>query len=479
MVSLRTGVIFLAALLAVTSAPAQQQGKSRVYTNDDIERSAPAPSGPAPSSPAPEQRNPLLGSGRVATAEPAASRDSLLSTADSVLAEMSQLTGLGIRSPLRKRVVNREEMRKVLEDIIRAEYTPQMIHVQEATLKAFGIVTPEFDLKQFMISFFSEQAAGLYDARSKTMYLADWVEGEMQGMVLRHELTHALQDQNFDLDRFLRADISNDDATAARQAVTEGYATAAMFQGLLGGIDLSALSSLGSSLGSIIDLGAQLQMTEMRAFLNAPFALRFQALFPYTQGAGFIQQGLAQGGWAGLNNVFRNPPKTTREIFNPELYFGRNTAGNVAVTPNLPHPKPLSSLSDLHFVTENTMGELGYYSLVGQFVSEEEAAHVGTGLLGDRYLVYENPAARRYALVGVTRWTSPEAAFLFFRRYLSIVNKKYQEITPDRRSTSDEFIGSSKAGAVLLLRKGNECVWAEGVPAGQTDAMLDYLRSIQ
>ena len=128
MVSLRTGVIFLAALFAVTAAPAQQQGKRRVYTNDDIERSAPAPSAPSPSTPAPEQRNPLLGSGRLSTATPAASRDSLLSTADSVLAEMSQLTGLSIRSPLRKRVVSREEMRKVLEDIIRAEYTPQAIH---------------------------------------------------------------------------------------------------------------------------------------------------------------------------------------------------------------------------------------------------------------------------------------------------------------------------------------------------------------
>lgn len=470
MALLRAGAFFGSVLLSAICASAQQPKKGRVYTNDDIQQSS-----PASTTRPPDQSERPLNLGQVPTAGPAISRETLLTTADSLLKEMSQLTGLPIRSPRNNRVVSRDEMSKVLENELHTEYTPKMIHDTEASLKAFGVVAPEFDLAQFMIGFYTEQAAGLYDSRSKTMYLADWVAADMQDMVLRHELTHALQDQNFDLDRFLHPNITNDDATSARQAVTEGYATAAMFQHLLGGLDLADLPSLGP----MIDLASQLQFTEFRSFLSAPFFLRFQALFPYTQGLGFMQAGLAQGGWAKLNDLFRNAPQSTREIFHPQLFFNSNTAGSGTATPILPRPKPLASVPDLHFVTENIMGEVGYYALVGQFVSEEEARVVAKDLIGDRYLVYENPTAHRYALVGVTRWTSPEAAILFFRRYQTIMNKKYMEINPDRRSSTGQFIGSTKAGEVILLYKGNQCVWAEGVPAAQTDAMLEYLRSIQ
>ena len=102
MVSLRTGAICMAVLLTVTVALAQQQSKGRVYTNDDIQQSS-----PTPSTRIPDQAEPPLDRGRVATAEPATSRESLLSTADSVFKEMSQLTGLGIRAPLNTRVVSR------------------------------------------------------------------------------------------------------------------------------------------------------------------------------------------------------------------------------------------------------------------------------------------------------------------------------------------------------------------------------------
>jgi len=469
MVSLRAGAIVLAALLAVAGASAQQRTKGRVFTNDDVERSSPAPSAPIP-----DAAESPLDLGRIATAEPQ-SPESLLSTADSVFEEMSRLTGLAIRAPLKKRVVNRTEMRQFLEDTLHAEYTPQMIHEQEASVKAFGVVPPDFDMAKFVVNFYTEQAAGLYDSRSKTMLLADWVEPEVQQMVLRHELTHALQDQNFDLDRFMKAVISNDDATNARQAVAEGYATATMFQSALGGMDLADIPGLGS----LLELGAQQQFAQLQSFMSAPFFLRYQAMFPYTQGLLLMQQGLAQGGWARLNQMFLKPPETTREVFHPELYYSGNAAGHDAMSGNLPRPKPLSNVPDLHFVYENTMGELGYYALIGQFISEEEAASVAPDLTGDRYLVYENSSAHRFVLVAATKWTSPEAAQKFFGDYQTILAKKFPGITPDRRSTPDQFIGSVNAAEILLLRKGNECLWAEGVPTSQTNAMLDYLRSIQ
>ena len=63
---------------------------------------------------------------------------------------------------------------------------------------------------------YTEQAAGFYDFKRKTMFIADWGSGpDMQAMTLAHELTHALQDQNFDLDRYVHARHNDDDATGA------------------------------------------------------------------------------------------------------------------------------------------------------------------------------------------------------------------------------------------------------------------------
>ena len=66
----------------------------------------------------------------------------LLSQADSVFQQMSELTGLPIKSSLKKQVISRPEVSKYIADTLHSEMTPQEIHIQEATLQAFGLVPP-------------------------------------------------------------------------------------------------------------------------------------------------------------------------------------------------------------------------------------------------------------------------------------------------------------------------------------------------
>jgi hypothetical protein len=337
-------------------------------------------------------------------------------------------------------------------------------------VRAFGLVSREFNLEKFLISFYTEQAAGFYDPKRKTMFIADWIPAETQTMTLAHELTHALQDQSWDLESYLHATRDDDDATAARQAVVEGYATAAMVQQAAGGTDLGQLPSFTPLIEKLIPQ----QFEEFPAFSHAPYFFRMQALFPYVQGMGFIQAGLQLGGWKDLKVLFEHPPQATREIFAPQTYF-HHQAFPKAV---LAHPAALEGVPGLRLLSENAMGELGYYSLLGQFISEEEAQTVGEAWLADRYLLYERSAGNDYTLVARTQWTSPEASLAFFRDYHTILAHKYPELTPDTRSSADVFIGSAANGAILLLRKGDECVWAEGVPASQAVAMLAWLRKL-
>jgi hypothetical protein len=292
-------------------------------------------------------------------------------------------------------------------------------------------------------------------------------------MVLAHELTHALQDQSYDLEKFLKATRDDDDASAARQAVVEGHATAAMIQEMIAPMKLEVMPSLEPLMAPII----QQQLEEFPAFTKAPFFFRFQALFPYIEGIGFMQHGLQAGGWKRLNSLFDDPPHTTKEIFQPEVYFEKQPLPKVS----LPQPAALSGVHGLSFLDENIMGEMGYYALLGQLISEDEAKAVTPSWLADRYLLYEKSDAgqdkKQYALVSQTRWSSAESAQAFFRDYHSILAHKYPELAPDPRSTSDQFIGKANNGQIVMVRKDADCLWAEGVPAAQAEAVLNWLKS--
>ena len=394
----------------------------------------------------------------------------LLSQADEVLAEMSKITGLPIKGPLKKQVISRPEVEKYLTQNLHEEMTSEEIHAQEALVRALGLVPKDFSLEKFLVTFYTEQAAGFYDPKRKTMFIADWIPPEMQAMVLSHELTHALQDESWDLESYMHGARDNDDATSARQAVVEGYATAAMMQQSAGGIDLGQLPSLAPLMESVIHQ----QFGEFPAFTNAPYFFRLQALFPYVQGMGFIQAGLQHGGWKGLGVLFDHPPDATEEIYQPQVYFNHRASQPIV----LERPPALEGASNLRFLAGNTLGELGYSSILGQLISEDEAKARGDSWAGDRYVLYENPNGDQYTLVARTRWTSPDEAAAFFHDYRTILTHQYPDLAADKRSTADEFIGSTSEGGVLLVHKADECLWAKGIPSDKVDTLLAWLRAL-
>lgn len=425
-------------------------------------------------------------------AAPTQKPEAALETADSVLQQMSRLTGLPVKEPLKKQLISRNEIDRYLRDNINAEYTPEEIHGEEASLKAFGIVGANFDLTKFLISFYTEQAAGFYDPRHKTMFMANWVEPDAQKLVLSHELTHALQDQSFDLWKFMHATRDDDDASSAREALVEGYATAAMMQVMLGSIPIEKVPSLDASM----ELMVNQQMAEYPVFSKAPYFLRFQALFPYVQGMHFVREGLVLGGWKRLNQCFTDPPTSTRQIFQPESYFqppADPKAGTEAARRplELPPPPALAQAPGLKRVEDNIMGELGYDALLGQLLTPEEADKVTLPWAADRYIVYEGPAPGQFTMVARTRWSTAEAAGAFCQDYRSILQKRWPGAAAETHGSVGDALTAAKADSTpevlwqtsggrqaVLLREGDECRWAEGVPEGQAGALEKWLAGL-
>lgn len=414
---------------------------------------------------------PVLAAGQVPQPTPQASGQELLSQADAVLKKMSGITGLPIKAPLKKRVVGRSEIRQIITTKLHSEYTPKELEEQNATLKAFGLVPPDFSLTKFLIDFYAEQAAGFYDPKTKTMYIASWVAPNQQQMVLAHELTHALQDQNFDLQKYVQAVKDDDDASAARLAVVEGYATAAMIQELIGSIPLAKMPSLQPFMAMSIHQDA----AEFPVFAKAPFFFRFQSLFPYSQGLDFVQKDLARSDWEGLRGLFTKPPQTTKQIFDPSVYFHHDPITKI----DLPDPPVPSQTVKFRKVNENVLGELGYYCLLGQLISEDEAKSLAPAWAADRYAVYEAPQGNPLALIARTVWTTDQKAVQFFKDYQAILRKKYGTSLAMKRSEEATFVASIPTGEAVLILKGRQCIIGEGISTSQEGDFKKWAASLK
>ena len=76
----------------------------------------------------------------------------------------------------------------------------------------------DFDLKPFLLSLLTEQIAGYYDEKTKTVNLLNWIEPDDQKPVLAHELTHALQDQKVGLEKWSDSGFKGTSKTASEDA---------------------------------------------------------------------------------------------------------------------------------------------------------------------------------------------------------------------------------------------------------------------
>src|SRR5260370_10047673 len=123
---------------------------------------------------------------------------------DTILDFASKDTALPVKHGIKRRLTSREEVVSYLQKTMAEDKDVQRLKRTELVLKKFGLLPKDFNLQSFLVGLLEEQVAGYYDSKTKTVNLLDWVEPDLQRPVLAHELTHALQDQSFSLDKWLR-----------------------------------------------------------------------------------------------------------------------------------------------------------------------------------------------------------------------------------------------------------------------------------
>ena len=204
-------------------------------------------------------------------------------------------------------------------------------------------------------------------------------------MTLVHELTHALQDQSFDLDRFENPDPLSDAGTAG-EALVEGDATLTM-------LDYEARTHLETTPGMTGVLSGMMRdprktiaaspdLPGTREMLAAPAWFRDTLLFSYLQGAAFCLEVRRQGGQKLLDYAFTtDPPRSTEQILHPEKWYGRRDDPVVLHLPDL-----AAELPGYNRAAEGELGELGITALPARGARQRRPRRRGGGRLGGRPL---------------------------------------------------------------------------------------------
>jgi hypothetical protein len=396
------------------------------------------PAAPVPSSQAPTGSNPEF-----------------LRAADEVLKQMSQLLDLPIKEPLKKSLRSKQEIREYLIREEKDDKNEDQRDADAKTLEAFGLIPKGFPLDSFMLDVLTDQIAGLYDPKAKEFYIADWIPPDEQRSVMAHELTHALEDQSYHIDPWIKSARPNDDAELARESVSEGSAMAAMVDYSLreqnmGVRDLPDVTLLLRS-GAVEEMGKDPHLAK------APPYIRDDLLFPYLAGTTFSQQFLkAHSGWADLKILFANPPVSTQQIMHPDLYL----AGVKPEKVTLPEWKGLLS-ADWKFLEENVVGEFNLDEVLKQFLDQDRADKLAAAWRGDRYASFENQKTQESLLVFLVDLASVEDAERFCGQYSEALEKKYPARTQlFRRPNFFEF--RTDRGGVFLRCSGTQCLTVEG-----------------
>lgn len=333
---------------------------------------------------------------------------------DELMAEAEKYRGLKAKQPVASGVIEETALRGKVAEEMRDELPPEELRSVGAGLQAFGLLPAGLDLARYYPELLTSQVAGYYDPEGKYLsivhrdgsLLGSAAEGlgqeaeKLEDMVIVHELTHALQDQHFNLETFVEA-APLSDSGVARLALVEGDAALTMFDFYVGmpmesvpGAD-RALAALDSE--KLLAAGADLPGA--RELADAPAWLRDTLLFSYLEGYSFCVNVRQKGGQALLDHAFRqDPPRSSEQILHPGKWHTRRDDPVAVSWPDLS-----GRLPGFRKVTEGELGELGIRILLrGAMKDADQASAAAAGWGGDRFALYEKDGRR--VLAWITEW---------------------------------------------------------------------------
>jgi hypothetical protein len=396
------------------------------------------------------------------TASIIGSDGTVLTATQEVLETVSRIRGLEIKSQVKAGLKSRDQIEQAVIRDLDENTTPQEFAATSKTLTKFGLIPRGFQLRECVIKVLREQVAGFYEPKSREFFLAGWLPMSEQKPVMAHELTHALQDQHFNLRRFEHWPKGDSDAELAAHALVEGDATVVMLQY---SVDQEGRSLDVTKIGSLTALLLQQTTSDdsqkYPALSASPAVLRETLQFPYVYGVGFVQEVLKNGSRAGLDRTFSKLPLSSEQVIHPDRFI----AGDAPVRIEVPALAGVLGSSWKEIDTD-VNGEFGCQLALAEFIEAKKAREAAAGWGGDKYVLLENQAGGSLLLAQVTTWDTETDARQFFDAYCERTLKRYHLAAPVR-TPSQRMLVSTNEGLVSVELRGKDVVSVEGAVSQQ------------
>ena len=192
--------------------------------------------------------------------------------------------------------------------------------------------------------------------------------------VLAHELTHALDDQWFDLNR-PQLDNADDESGFGFSGLVEGNARR---------VEDAYLASLSPGEQTQAAIEQERLVLQHPEIFNLPPILLALLQAPYDLGPPFVEALLGAGGQPTLDRAFASPPRTSEQILDPKRYLAGE--GPVAV----PAPTADGPAANVGVLGALLLREMLFDSLP----SDAQVQRAITGWGGDSYVTWTDSAGK-------------------------------------------------------------------------------------
>jgi hypothetical protein len=221
--------------------------------------------------------------------------------------QVEQVRELDFLQPVAVQPVSVEEIAGKLEGVFDETYPEAFYDRRTVAWQTLGVIPRDVTIRDALLAFQTGQVVGFYNpVDGELVYQADGDLDVVERVTLAHELTHAIDDQHFDLERI--------DAITAR-------CRDEAFQAALGAVEGSAqffavrvLSEFPPVDGDFGDLDGGGVPGGVPPFIAD------QLLWPYTAGQSFVTALESRGGVAEVDEALRTFPVSTEQILHPERY---------------------------------------------------------------------------------------------------------------------------------------------------------------
>ena len=177
-----------------------------------------------------------------ATPAPGVSEE-ILELARAITLRVEAIRGRRFERDVAMQIVDDETARRHFEQRATKLWPREEIEHDQRALAQLGLLPEGTSLLDALLDLLEEQAGGYYDPETDTFYVLDDVPAGTASILIAHELTHALDDQHFDIDALLAKAMQDDDRSAALSAVIEGSGTLVMSKFMVEEIRAGRLSA--------------------------------------------------------------------------------------------------------------------------------------------------------------------------------------------------------------------------------------------